>query len=125
MIVMARVLAEKAHSCDVGRLIRSCNLMKTPSRNSLNIKTQNLHLYIYCNMSLIDQFDPRPLFNEWLKRMERRAKETLIAREQRWWRGIFKDANNAEDNEDERDEEDSDKPQNHRIKHVYSEAKNF
>ena len=31
--------------------------------------------------------------------------------EQRWFKGIFKDANNAEDNDDERDEEDSDKSQ--------------
>ena len=34
MIAMARVLAAKPHSCDVERLISSCNLMKTLSRNS-------------------------------------------------------------------------------------------
>ena len=85
--------------------------MKTPSRNSLHVKTQNLHLYIYCNMPSLGQFDPRPAVTEWLKRKERWAKETPKAREQRWFKGIFKDTNNAEDNEDERDEEDSDKSQ--------------
>ena len=59
----------------------------------------------------LNQLDPRPAVTEWLKRKEMRAKETPTAREQKWRRGIFKDANNAEDNEDVRDEEDSDKSQ--------------
>ena len=71
LIAMARVLAAKPHSCGVERLINSCNLMKTPSRNSLDIKTQNLHLYFYYNTPSLDEFDPRSIVTEWQQRKER------------------------------------------------------
>ena len=68
MIAMARVLAAKPNSCDFERLISSCNLMKIPSKNSLDIKTQNLHLDIYYSMPSLGEFDPRPVDTERLKK---------------------------------------------------------
>ena len=65
---MGRVLVAKPHSCDVERLISSCNLMTTPPRNSLDIKTRNLDLFMYYNLPSLDQFDPRPVVTKWLKK---------------------------------------------------------
>ena len=47
---LCRVLAAKPHFCDVERLISACNLLKTSMRNCIDIKTQNLYLYVYFNM---------------------------------------------------------------------------
>ena len=62
-------------------------------------------------MPSLDQSGPKTVVTEWLKRKGRRVKETPSEREQRWFEGTFKDANNAEHNEDEREEKDSDKSQ--------------
>ena len=48
------------HSCDIERLISTCDLLKTPMRNGTDIKTQNLCLYVHLNMETLEQWDPRP-----------------------------------------------------------------
>lgn len=47
---MARVLAAKPHSADAERLISDNNTLKTCLRNSLNIETKNLCLFIHVNV---------------------------------------------------------------------------
>ena len=106
---MARILAATPHSCDVERLISACNLLKTAQRSSLNLNTENLYLYVYYNMPSLDEFDPMPIVAKWLARKQKRCKQTEKAKEQRWFKGIFKEANSAseeeggigEDNEEE------------------------
>ena len=53
-----RVLAAKPHSCDIERLISACNLLKTSMRNRIDIKTQNLYLYVHFNMETPEEWDP-------------------------------------------------------------------
>ena len=60
LTAFARVWAAKPHSCDVERLISACNLLKTPTRNRLNVETQNFYLYIHFNIPTLKEWDPRP-----------------------------------------------------------------
>ena len=66
LMAFARFLAAKPHSCDVERLISACNLLKTSTRNRLNVKTQNLYLYIHFNMPTLEDWDPRSCIVNWL-----------------------------------------------------------
>ncbi len=57
-------------------------------------------------MPSLDEFDPRPVAAAWLKNKERRNKETPKAKEQRWFKSIFKEASQSEnDNEDNDDKQ--------------------
>ena len=55
-------------------------------------------------MASLDEFDPRPIVAKWLARIQRRCKQTQKAKEQRWFKGIFKEANSAigEDNKEDK-----------------------
>lgn len=50
-VAVARILAATPHSHDLERLTSACNLMKTAQTSSLDVKMENLHLYIqYINL---------------------------------------------------------------------------
>ena len=82
----------KPHSCDVERLISACNLVKTSLRNSIDVETQNLYLYVHFNMPTLEGLDRRMCVVRWLQQRQRRNKETDKARYQRWFKGVFKEA---------------------------------
>ena len=92
VIALARIWAAKPHSCDVERLISACNLVKTSLRNSVDVETQNLYLYVHFNMSTLEEWDPRMFVVKWLQQKQRRNKKTDKARYQRWFKGVFKEA---------------------------------
>lgn len=87
--VLARIAAAKPHSADVERLISCNNILKTSHRCSMDIKTENLYLYVYFNMPCLKEWDPRPAIVRWLESKERRNKSVLKAKDQRWFSGIF------------------------------------
>jgi len=49
-ILLARVIAAKPHSANVGRLISKGNILKSINCQSLHVKTENEHLFIHFNM---------------------------------------------------------------------------
>jgi hypothetical protein len=89
---LARILAGKPHSCDVEKLISACNLVETSLRNSIDVETQNLYLYVHFDMPTLEGLDRRMCVVRWLQQRQRRNKETDKARYQRWFKGVFKEA---------------------------------
>lgn len=87
--VLARIAAAKPHSADVERLISCNNILKSAHRCSLDIKTENLYLYIYYNMPCMELWDPRPAILKWINNKDRRTKSTPKAKNQEWYHGIF------------------------------------
>ena len=92
------------HSWDIERLISACNLLKTPMRNGIDIKTQNLYLYVHLSMETLEEWDPRPCIIRWLNQKEHRKKTVEKAKRQIWFKGVFKEANvvNDESGDDRR-----------------------
>lgn len=87
--VLSRIAAATPHSADVERLISCNNILKSSHRCSLDIKTENLYLYVYFNMPDLENWDPRPAVAMWLDAKARRTKTTEKAKNQRWFHGIF------------------------------------
>ena len=102
---LCRVLAANPHSCDVERLISACNLLKTSMGNRIDIKTQNLYLYVHFNMETLEEWDPRPSIIRWLNQKEHRKKTVEKAKTQRWFKGVFKEAKQARDESDDEEDE--------------------
>lgn len=87
--VLARIAAAKPHSADVERLISANNILKSAHRCSLDVKTENLYLYVYFNMPTLELWDPRPAIVKFIELKNRRKKDTPKAKDQDWYGGIF------------------------------------
>ena len=64
---LARVIVAKPHSADVERLIKSYNVVKTIERSSMSSETLRSYLYIWNNMPVVSEFDPRPAVLAWIQ----------------------------------------------------------
>jgi len=65
IMLVARLLAAKPHSCDVERLVSAYNILKDDDRWSLNARTIDAHLHIRLNMPVLSKFDVRPAVRAW------------------------------------------------------------
>ena len=74
-------------------------------RNRIDIKTQNLYLYVHFNMETLEEWDPRPSIIRWLNQKEHRKKTVEKAKTQRWFKGVFKEAKQARDESDDEEDE--------------------
>ena len=90
-IALARILASKPHSADVERLISTYNKVKTACRARLSSSQVQNYLYIRHNMPVLEMFDVRPAVHLWLS-SDRRDKEPFLFKQQRWFKGVFKEA---------------------------------
>lgn len=93
---MARVLSAKLHSADVERLISYYNIIKTTKRSRLAPDTIKDALYIKINMPTLSEFDPLPATKLWINKKSRHNKTHPEATKQRWFRGVFPDAEKDE-----------------------------
>lgn len=87
-IMLARVSVLKPHSADVERLISINNSFKTSNRTNISLQHKNEILYINYNMPVLEKFDPRPAV-ELFAETNRRERETPLAKNQKWFQGIF------------------------------------
>ena len=87
------IALSKPYSCDVERSNSACNLLKTSMRNRIDKKTQNLYLSVHLNMETFEERDLRPCIIRWLIQKEHRKKTVEKAKRQRWFKGVFKEAN--------------------------------
>ena len=124
IIALSKVLAAKPHSCDVERLISACNLLKTSIRNRMDIKTQNLYMYVHLSMETLEEWDPRPCIIRWLNQKEHRKKAVEKAKRQRWFKGVFKEANVVNDESDDEEDEVDKTGQNSQKRSKQDKAKN-
>ena len=92
------IALSKPHSCDIERLISTCNL-------SHRHKNQNLYLYVHLSMETLEEWDPRPCIIRWLNQKERRKKTVEKAKRQRSFKGVFKEANVVNDESDDEEDE--------------------
>ena len=90
--ILARILAAKPHSADVERIVSASVCLKSKNRQRLLVDTENLYLYIHCNMPPLTQWDPRPAVLHWLRKREHRVRERTKAEEQEYFSGIFPQA---------------------------------
>ena len=88
-VVLGRILVCKPHSADCERIISHYNIIKSAERSSFNRQTISDYLYIYMNMPLLCNFDPRPAVLHWLNQKERRVRETPKAGQQEWFDKVF------------------------------------
>ena len=70
----------------------------------MKLDTENLFLYVHYNMSALSTWDPKPAVLQWLKRCQRRERDCPKGKQQKYFRGVFEEAANA----DETDEENED-----------------
>lgn len=80
------------HSSDVERCISANNLIKTPLRNSLLIKTEIKYLYVYFNMPTLESWNPRPAIKLWMDKKQRKDYSNVIERKAtnaEHFKGIF------------------------------------
>lgn len=112
--IFARIAAAKPHSADVERLISCNNILKSASRSSFSIETENLYMYIYFNMPPLESWDPRPAVDSWIKLKDRRNKSHEKAEEQTWYTGIFQKANKRINNQKNNSDENNERPQKKR-----------
>ena len=104
IIALSRVLAAKPHSCDVEHLISASNLLKASMRNRIDIKAQNLYLYVHLNMETLEERDPRPCIVRWLN--QKSIERGLLRRQRdRWFNGVLKEANVGNDESDDEEDE--------------------
>ena len=91
-IAIARLVAAKPHSADVERLISTYNKLKTSDRSSLSSTTLRNYLHVVQNMGDLDIFDPSQAALDWITDQERRARYPEKAKQQSWFVGVFKEA---------------------------------
>lgn len=105
--VLSRINTCTPQSADVERTIKANNLMKTAFRNRLDLKTENMYLFIYFNMPPLEQWDPKKAIAIWINDKQRREHADLIkkdtAKKQPYFKGIFKLASIDSDSDDELD----------------------
>eukprot|EP00794_Sanderia_malayensis_P014618 gene14618-16132_t len=106
-IAIACLVAAKPHSADVERLISTYNKLKTSDRSSLSSTTLRNYLHVVQNMSDLDTFDPSQAALDWITDKERRARCPEKAKQQSWFVGVFKE---AEDFRQRQNTEKSQKP---------------
>ena len=56
-------------------------------------------------METLEEWDPRPCIIRWLNQKERRKKTVEKAKRQRWFKGVFKEANVVNDESDDEEDE--------------------
>ena len=88
-VTLSRILVCKPHSADCERIISAYNRLKTFLRTSLDRDTISDYLYVHVNMPVVCNFDPRPAVWKWMNEKERRAKDTLKASKQEWFKHVF------------------------------------
>ena len=119
------IVLSNPHSCDIERLISACNLLKTPMRNGMDIKTQNLYLYVHISMETLEEWGPRrPCIIRWLNQKEHRKKTVEKAKRQIWFKGVFKEANVVNDKSDDEEHEVDKTGQNSQRQSKKDKAKN-
>lgn len=90
--ILARILACTPHSADVERCISANNLLKTSLRSNLAISTENKYLYIYFNMPVLENWNPRAAITKWMstsRRSQSRTIESNISKKQPFFKGVF------------------------------------
>ena len=98
--VLDRVLATKPHSTDVERLIGCSNILKSPDRSSMHVKTENLYLYVHYNMPPLYLWDPRLAIIKWLNNKSHREVMLHKGKQQRYFCGVFPEADTDADEND-------------------------
>ncbi|KAL4132390.1 hypothetical protein QTP88_009544 [Uroleucon formosanum] len=93
---MARVLSAKPHSADVERLISYYNIIKTTKWSRLAPDIIKDAFYIKINMPTLSEFDPLPATKLWINKKSHYNKTHPEATKQRWFRGVFPDAEKDE-----------------------------
>lgn len=86
---MARILAAKPHSADVERLISTSTALKSITRSSLSVESENEYLFVHHNMPPLIEWKPQAAVLLWLKKREHRLRDTPKATDQDWFNGIF------------------------------------
>jgi len=104
---LARILAAKPHSADVERCISANNLLKTSLRSSLDICTESRYLFIHHNLPPAEDWNARPAVLRWLLEKSRRFNIPTKAKEQSYFRHVFKEAttDSVKDDDDETGDE--------------------
>lgn len=90
--IFARILVAKPHSADVERLISASNLLKSPLRSTMSVKTENMYLYIHYNMPPLYEWDPNMSIVKWIKSKKHRIITRKKAKEQNYFNGVFPEA---------------------------------
>lgn len=100
--VFCRIQSCTPQSADVERCVKMNNLLKTSSRSSLSLETENRYLFINYNMPPLKNWNPRKAILFWMREKERRSHQDLLKKEtalkQSWYEGVF---DNTEEDEDE------------------------
>lgn len=68
------------------------NKFKDTDRSSLGPLSLFNYLYVNINMPSLEEFDPRPATEFWLKAKKRQPHSNKRSRKQNWFKGVFKDA---------------------------------
>lgn len=95
LTVLARISAATPHSADAERCISANNLLKTPLRNSVNLKTENNYLNVHYNMPTLTEWDAREAVINWIRKKDRRETNTTVEnveKNQRHFVGVFPEA---------------------------------
>jgi hypothetical protein len=92
---LARVVAAKPHSADVERLISVYNKLKTPDRAALSSKTISNYLHVSQNMCDVDDFNPSDAALLWMQNKDRRSRPVTKAKQQEWYKSVFREARDA------------------------------
>lgn len=81
------------------------NKIKTNSRASLTLPTENKYLYIYFNLSSLHKWNPRRAVKHWITAKERRQVQTSTSTEKstkkRYLKAVFAENQCESDDEDE------------------------
>jgi len=86
---LSRLLAVKPHSADVERLISASNNLKSVSRSTMKLNTENMYLFIHYNMPVLSDWDPTPAIIHWMKNKRRRVRDRTKGRQQPYFKGVF------------------------------------
>lgn len=101
--VLARILACTPHSADVERCISANNLLKTSLRSKLALTTENQYLYIYFNMTELENWNPMSAIKKWIsatRRNRTNTTETSTTKRQKYFKGGFENCNDDSDESD-------------------------
>lgn len=99
--VFCRIQSCTPQSADVERCVKMNNLLKTSSRSSLSLETENRYLFINYNMPPLKNWNPRKAILFWMREKERRSHQDLLKKEtalkQSWYKGVFDNTDGDED----------------------------
>lgn len=97
---LSRLLAAKPHSADVERLISASNNLKSVSRSTMKLNTENMYLFIHYNMPVLTDWDPKPAIIHWMNNKCRRVRDRTKGRQQSYFKGVFAEAQDKPDDTD-------------------------